>query len=175
MSKLYIVQLSQDEREELERITRLGKSAAWKIARAHALLKCDQGEFGPGWTDEQIAQAYGMTARSVSSWREQAVEHGPMSLLTRKARQEPPTPPKLDGEGQAKLTKLACSQAPLGHASWTLRLLAEQLVELGVVESISPETVRRVLKKTTSSHGKNSNGASLPSKMPPSSVRWSKY
>jgi hypothetical protein len=99
-----------------------------------------------------------MTTRCLRNWRQQAVEEGPLSLVTRKRREEPPTRPKLDGEGEAKLAMLACSPAPAGHASWTLRLLAEHLVELEVVESISHETVRRVLKKTRSSHGKNSNG-----------------
>lgn len=174
MGKLYVVKLSHEEREELERMTRLGRSYAWKIARAHALLKCDQGPYDPGGTEERIADAYGMTTRCLRNWRQQAVDKGPLSLFTRKQRQHPPTPPKLDGEGEAKLVRLACSSAPEGHASWTLRLLAEHLVELEVVDSISHETVRRVLKKTKSSHGKSSNGASRRNKMPPSSARWSK-
>jgi len=147
------VQLAADEREHLERITRKGKGAAWRIRRAQALLKCDQGPHGPGWSDERIAEAFGLSVRSVENWRRQAVEEGPESLLEREARSTPPIAPKLDGAGEAQLVKLACSQPPEGRAHWTLRLLAAQLVELEIVESISYETVRRVLKKTPSSPG----------------------
>lgn len=153
MAKKYVVQLAADEREQLERITRTGKGAAWRIQRAHALLKCDQGPHGPGWTDERIAEAFGMSVRSVEHWRRQAVEEGPESLLAREVRSTPPVPPKLDGEGEARLVMLACSQPPEGRAKWALRLLAARLVELEVVDAISYETVRRVLKKTTSSPG----------------------
>jgi hypothetical protein len=83
----------------------------------------------------------------VENWRKQAVERGPLSLLERKARETPPTPPKLDGEKQAQLVKLACSQPPTGRARWSLRLLAGRLVELQVVDTISHETVRQNLKK----------------------------
>lgn len=159
MGKLNVVKLTLEEREELEKLPRSGKSYAWKIERAHALLKCDQGPHGPGWTDARISEAYGMTPRCLRNWRQQAVEQGPLSLFTHKRREQPPIPPKLDGEGQAKLVKLACSQAPAGHATWTLRLLAQRVVELDIVDSISYETVRRILKKTKSSHGKSSNGA----------------
>lgn len=153
MAKKYVVQLAADEREHLERIARTGKGAAWRIQRAHALLKCDQGPHGPGWTDERIAEAFGMSVRSVEHWRQQAVEEGPESLLEREARTTPPVKPKLDGEGEARLVMLACSQPPEGRAKWALRLLAARLVELEVVDSISYETVRRVLKKTISSPG----------------------
>lgn len=158
MGKKYVVRLTCDEREELEELTRCGKSYAWKIERAHALLKCDQGEDGPGWTDERIVESFGMTTRSLQNWRRQAVLEGPMSLFAHKRRAQPPTPPKLDGEGEAKLVALACSTAPQGYANWTLRLLAQRLVELNVVESISHEAVRRALKKTKSSHGRRSSG-----------------
>jgi len=94
-----------------------------------------------------VAAAYACTTRTLESWRKQAVEAGPLSLLQRKPRLTPPVPPKLDGEQQARLTALACSQAPPGYARWTLRLLAERLVELEVVETIAHETVRRALKK----------------------------
>jgi hypothetical protein len=143
--KKYVLKLSGEERGELERVVRRGKAAAWKVQRAQALLQCDQGEAGPGWADEQVAQAYGCTTRSLESWRKQAVERGPLSLLERKPRFRIG---KLDGEKEARLVKLACSPAPKGRARWTLRLLAARLVELEVVESISYETVRRAMKKT---------------------------
>jgi transposase-like protein len=130
-------------------VVKKAKAAAWKRQRAQALLQCDQSRTGPGWPDERIAEAYGCTTRSLESWRKQAVERGPSSLLERKTRVTPPRTPKLDGEKQARLVALACSKAPKGHARWTLNLLAERLVELKVVDSISRETVRRTLKKTT--------------------------
>jgi len=87
------------------------------------------------------------------SWRKQAVERGPLSLLERKARETPPTPPNLDGEQQAQLVKLACSQPPEGHARWSLRLLVGRRVQWEVLDKIGPDTVRRALKKTTSRRG----------------------
>jgi transposase len=173
MVKRYVVRLTDEEREELEGVVHRGKAAAWKRARAQALLKCDQGPRGPGWGDRQIAEAFGVTERSVQSWRKQATEHGPQALLVRRAPPQPPRRPKLDGEGQAQLIKLACSTAPQGQARWTLSMLAARLVELEVVDTICYETVRRALKKTNSSPGRDSSGASRPSRMPPSSARWS--
>lgn len=152
MNKKYVVKLRSDERLQFERIVRTGKSAAWKIQHAQALLKLDQGENGPGWSDERIAEAFGMTARSVGNWRKQAVEEGPESLLKHEWRPRPEAR-KLDGEGEARLTMLACSQPPAGYGSWRLRLLGQRLVELQIVDTISPETVRQALKKTISSRG----------------------
>ena len=151
--KIYVVKLGAAERAELEGVVKKGKAAGWKIQRAQALLKCDQGPQGPAWIDARIAEAFGCARQSVENWREQAVEEGPLSLLERKQRQTPPTPYKLDGEQQAQLVKLACSQPPEGRARWTMRLLAERLVELQVVDEISHETVRRALKKMNSSRG----------------------
>jgi transposase len=136
----------------VQEVVRSGKAAGWKIQRAQALLKCDQGPEGPGWIDEDIAEAFGCTRRSVENWRKQAVEEGPLSLLERQPRSDKGKT-KLDGEGEARLVKLACSQAPAGYARWSLRLLAGKLVELEVVDSISHESVRSVMKKTRSSRG----------------------
>ncbi len=149
MVKKYVLKLTAEERAELEQLVKKGKAAGWKRQRAQALLQCDQGPSGPGWTDALVAQAYGCTTRSLESWRQQAVESGPLSLLERKPRRTPPVAAKLDGEAQARLTALACSQAPPGYARWTLRLLGERLVELEVVDTIAHETVRRALKKAT--------------------------
>jgi Homeodomain-like domain len=151
-AKIYVLNLTKDERAELESVVKSGKAAGWKIQRAQALLKCDQGPHGPGWIDDRIAEAFGCTRRSVENWRKQAVEEGPLSLLERKPRCDQGQT-KLDGEGEAKLVKLACSKAPAGFARWSLRLLAGKLVELEVVDSISHESVRSVMKKTTSSRG----------------------
>jgi hypothetical protein len=147
VAKKYVLHLTAEERTELQQLLSKGKAAAWKRQRAQALLQSDQGPLGPGWTDASVAAAYGCTTRTLESWRKQAVEAGPLSSLQRKPRQTPPMPAKLDGEQQARLTALACSQAPPGHARWTLRLLAERLVELQVVDTISHEAVRRALKK----------------------------
>jgi len=151
--KIYVVKLTSDERAEFVGVVRKGKAAGWKIQRAQVLLMCDQGRSGPGWIDQRIADAFGCTPRSVENWRKQAVEQGPLSLLERKARESPPNPRKLDGAQEARLVKLACSQPPEGRAGWTMQLLAERLVQLEVVDTISHETVRRTLKKTTSSRG----------------------
>ena len=153
MAKKYVVKLTEEERRELQRVARgtQGKRsiAAWKVQRAKAMLKRDQGKHGPGWSDERLAAALDVSTRCLENWRKQAVEQGPLSVLERKPRPRPPVPPKLDGDAEAHLTKLACSVPPEGRSRWTLRLLAAQLVELDVVDSISHETVRQVLKKTT--------------------------
>ena len=147
--KLHHVKLLPEERVELALLVSQGKAAKWKLTRAQALLKCDESPDGPGWGDKLIAAAYGVSARSLENWRKQAVFQGPLSLLSRKPAQNPPNPPKFDGEKEARLVALACSQPPLGQARWTLRLLAEQAVVLEIVDAVSHETVRQVLKKTS--------------------------
>src|SRR4051794_24724657 len=146
MAKKYVLKLTAEERDELSRLVRKGNAAGWKLRRAQALLKCDQGPDGPAWPDARIAEAFGVPTRSLESWRKRAVEHGPMALLRRKPR-TPSGIPKLGGEAEARLTALACSQPPKGLGRWSLRLLAERLVELQVVGAVSHETVRRALEK----------------------------
>jgi transposase len=153
MNRKYVLMLTADERARLEGIVRTGKCAAWKIERAHALLKMDRGEDGPGWSDDRIADAFGMTTRILEKWRKRAVEEGLDMVLERQYAKQRPQTRKLDGDGEAELTRLACSQAPDDSVSWTLELLANKLVELRIVDTISRETVRRTLKKTNSSHG----------------------
>ena len=151
MATKYVLKLSEEEREKLSRIAKgtRGKQAiaSWKVVRAKTLLKCDQGEFGPAWTDERIADALEVTERSIQSWRKKAVLEGPDAVLVRKLRVTPPVPPKVDGRIEAHITKLACSTPPAGRNRWTLRLLADQVVELEIVDSLSHETVRQTLKK----------------------------
>jgi len=149
--KIYRIKLTDEEREAFTRIA-IGKRgrlniAAWKVQRANAMLKCDESDKGPAWRDQQIAEACGVTTRSLENWRKQAAERGPLSLLKRKQRETPPTPPILDGEKEAQLTKIACSTPPEGRSRWTLQLLADRLVELKVVDAISADTVGRVQKK----------------------------
>ena len=150
--KKYRIKLTEDERAVFREIIQ-GKRgrrivAAWKVQRANVMLKCDESDGGPAWTDGQLAEAFGATTRSIGNWRKQAVEEGPLSLLERKQRVTPPTEPILDGDGEAHLVKLACSTPANGRNRWSLRLLAERLVDLEIVETISHETVRRVMKKT---------------------------
>ena len=153
MAAKYVLKLSEEERETLSRIAKgiRGKQAiaAWKVVRAKTLLKCDQGEFGPAWTDQRIADALDVTERSVQNWRKKAVLEGPEAALVRKPRVTPPVPPKVDGRVEAHITKLACSTPPDSRNRWTLRLLADKVVELKIVDSLSHETVRQTLKKTT--------------------------
>jgi transposase len=151
MAKKYVLKLTAQEREELERVTQGGMAAVRKVQKARALLLCDQGEAGPAWKDVDIAQAVGTTVRSLESWRRRACEVGPLEAL--QPRWSGGRKPKLDGRGEARVVQLACSQAPEGHERWTLRLLADRLVELEVVEAVSYETVRQTLKKTISSRG----------------------
>ncbi|HEX7892742.1 MAG TPA: helix-turn-helix domain-containing protein [Terriglobales bacterium] len=172
-SKKYLLKLSVEERQILEKVITEPRVPGWKILRARALLKCDQGSHGPAWSDARIAEALECTVNSLENWRKQAVLQGPLSLLERKPYQ-PWKEPKLDGEKEARLTALACSPAPDGHARWTLRLLAEHLVKLDVVDSISHETVRQVLKKTNCSRGGKRCGVSRPSKTRRLSRTWSK-
>ncbi len=150
--KIYRIKLTEEERASFREVSKgkrgRMKIAAWKVQRANAMLMCDESEDGPAWPDERIAQAYGTTTRSLENWRKKAALDGPVSLLERKQRGTPPTLPKLDGEKEAKLVKIACSKPVNGRSKWTLRLLAEQLVILDVVDSISHETVRRGMKKT---------------------------
>ena len=143
----YRVKLTADERSEFEGLVRRGRSSGWKLRRAQALLKCDEGKGGPGWPDARIAEAFGVTTRSLENWRKQAVERGPGSLLKRKP-QDRSMLRKLDGAGEAKRVKLACLTPPEGYSRWSLRLLADKLVELEVVDSIGHECVRQTLEKT---------------------------
>jgi hypothetical protein len=152
MKKRYAVRLSDDEREELRRLIAAGTAPARKLAHARVLLKADEGPGGPGWVDERIAEAVESSQPTVSRVRKQYVEEGIEAALNRR----PPAREyrrKLDGAQEARLVALSCSQPPLGQARWSLRLLADKLVELEVVEAVSYQTVRRVLEKTSSSPG----------------------
>ena len=146
--KKYIVRLTGEEREGLTRLVSKGKAAARKLARARVLLKADVGDGGPGWTDERIAEALDVGRRRVENIRRRFVEKGLEAAVNRKKRCRPPRERILDGEKEAKLVALCCGIPPEGRARWTLRLLADTLVELDIIESISHETVRQTLKKT---------------------------
>jgi len=147
MAKRYIVRLTRDEREMLRGMVSAGKGAARKITHARVLLKADAD--GPNWTDVRIADALDVGVRTVESLRKRFVEEGLDLTLNRRKQVCPSRMPKLDGDGEARLVALACSEAPDGRKRWTLRMLADRLVVLDVVDSISHETVRRTLQKTS--------------------------
>ena len=146
MRKRYIVRLTDEEREDLTQLVSKGKAAARKLRRARVLLKADAD--GPAWADRRIAEALDVGTRMVENIRRRSVEEGLEAALNRKKRCRPPREKVLDGEKEAKLIAMCCGKPPEGRARWTLRLLAGNMVELDIVESISYETVRRTLKKT---------------------------
>ena len=146
MNKKYIVELTDTEREELNASVSKGTNKAYKIKHAHILLKADVK--GPGWTDKQIAEAFMCHPVTVYNVRRRFVQKGLSGALDRSKRAHPPTPCKLDGEAEARLIAMSCSEPPEGYGRWSLRLLASELVRLEIVDSICPETVRRTLKKT---------------------------
>ncbi len=145
MAKKYVVRLTGGERKMLLRMVKVGKGAARKLMHARVLLKADDG---PGWTDVRISDALDVGVRTVESLRKRFVEEGLESALNRKKQVRLSRTPTLDGDGEARLVALACSEAPDGRTRWTLRMLADRLVALEVVDSISYETVRQALKKT---------------------------
>ena len=146
--KKYIVRLTEDERERLRALTRKGKAAAYKIKHANILLNANAD--GSAWTDKRIAEAVGCHVRTVENVRRRCVLEGLEAALQRKEQARPRRERKLDGDGEARLIALACSEPPEGRDRWTLQLLAEGLVRLKVVDSICAQTVRRTLKKTSS-------------------------
>jgi hypothetical protein len=146
--KKYKVTLTAEERQFLHQLVAAGKTAAKKLAHARILLKADAAPGGPAWTDIRIAEAVEVNRTTVEHVRQRFVEQGLDAALVRKKQDRPSRERKLDGAGEARLITLACSKPPKGRAAWTLRLLADGLVELKIVEAISTETVRQVLKKT---------------------------
>ncbi len=152
MPKKYLVELSAEERAYLEGIVAKGRVLARKRQHAQVLIKADQGPLGPAWTDERIAEAFEVSVRTVERVRQRLVERGLEDSLVRRLPEQPPRT-KLDGASEAKLIALACSAAPQGRRRWTIRLLADKLVELQVVDSIGRESVRMALKKTNLSLG----------------------
>ena len=146
MNKKYIVRLTDEERAVCEATIKKETGKAQKLRRATILLKADTD--GPAWDDAKISEAVGCRTRTVENVRQAFVREGFEGVLVRKKRANPPTPKRLDGAGEAKLIALRLGKPPTGYGHWTLRLLADQMVELEIVDSISPETVRQTLKKT---------------------------
>ena len=149
MKKTYVVRLSEVERAECQSVIKKLSGSSQKVRRAQMLLKVDQGEHGPSWIDRDVAEAFDARRQTVEDLRRRLVTEGFEVALHGKRRAKPPNPPKLDGRAEAKLIAMRTGQPPEGYGHWSLRLLAEQLVELEVVDSISHETVRQCLKKTS--------------------------
>jgi transposase len=151
-AKRYKVALRLEERDELDALVNKGQGAAGRLSRARILLMADEQQAGGGWKDADIAKALGVHQRTVERIREKCVEEGIDSALNhtrpRKSRSQ-----VLDGEQEARLIQLACTEAPAGRESWTLQMLADKLIELEVVETVSKETVRSRLKKMNSNRG----------------------
>jgi hypothetical protein len=146
MYKKYVVRLSDEERQVCQQVVKKLKGSSQKVRRAQILLKADAD--GPNWTDVRIAEAYHCRVQTIENLRKRLVTEGFETALNGIKRESPPTPPLLDGKGEAKLIALRLGKPPAGYGRWTLHLLAEQLVTLEVVDSISHETVRKTLKKT---------------------------
>ena len=151
----YLVTLTDDERTALEALVRAGKSAARKLAHARVLLLADH----EGHCDQDICSALGVSLRTVARVRKRLVTEGLQSALDHRPQPRRPDKIKIKGDVEQKLVQLACSDPPQGRCHWTLQLLAEEMVVLGLAGSISTETVRQALKKTTSSRGSSSRGA----------------
>jgi len=146
MEKKYIVRLEDEERSVLCSILKKFKGSSQKVRRAQVLLKADAD--GPNWTDKRIAEAFSCRTKTVENIRQRLVMEGFQIALNGKQRESPPRRKVLDGEQEAKIIAMRLGEPPKGFANWSLRLLAEQVVELGIVDSVSHETLRKTLKKT---------------------------
>ena len=146
MKKKYIVRLTEEERKALREVVKKLKGTSQKVRRAQVLLKADAD--GPNWTDKKIAEAVSCRTKTVENIRQRLVTEGFETALNGKQRETPPRQKVLDGEQEAKVIALRLGEPPTGFANWSLRLLADQVAELGIVESVSHETLRKTLKKT---------------------------
>ena len=145
-TKKYIVRLTEEERADVERLTTTGRTAARTLRHAWVLLKAEARPQGPGWTDELIRDAYGVSINTIGRIRQAFVEEGLAAALRGRPRPAP-RPRKMDGEQEAHLVALLCGPAPAGYSRWSVRLLADRFVQLDGSVPIARETVRRVLKK----------------------------
>ena len=146
MNKKYIVRLSEQERQSCTDVIAKLKGTSQKVRRAQIMLKADAD--GPSWTDARIAEAFNCRLQTIENLRKRCVTESFELALDGKKRETPPTQPLLDGKGEAKLISMRLGKPPAGYGRWSLQLLADELVALDVVDSISHETVRKTLKKT---------------------------
>lgn len=159
MTQKYVVRLSTDEREILFQLLKEGSASKEKQNRARILLKADCGEEGENWKDPQIAEAFYVSVKTVERVRKSLVEEGFEDTINRKLLPHGNREKIIQGEEEAYLIALTCSEPPAGHAKWTLSLLADRMVECKYVESVSTNTIGRALKKTNLNLGKKKNGA----------------
>jgi hypothetical protein len=155
------VTLTTEEREYLEKLIKKGNTAGYRIRHAQLLLALDEIPANEQWTDEKLGKAYGTHIRAIGNLRKRFVEESFEAALGRKKREMPPFI-KIDGEAEAKIIALTCSQPPEGRCRWTLQLLADKVVELGILDSISDHGIGDLLKKTTLNHGYRKSGALQP-------------
>jgi transposase len=160
MGNRFRVTLTPEEREQVEAITKKGKHESRMVLLARALLLCDAGQSNLPWTTADICKALGMSARTVERLKKRFVEDGLDHALERKSVDISTREIKFDGSFEARITALACSEAPEGRSRWTVRLLAEKAVELNIVDSVSPMTIQRALKKTNLNLTKRNTGKS---------------
>lgn len=168
----HIICLSEEQRQSLQQMVKTGQAPARQILHAQILLKVDAGPNGPNWSNTQIQEALGAVESTIWRVRTRFLREGLPAAVKRRSQPERPEKRKLTGEQEAHLMALACQKPPDGRKRWTLRLLADTLVELDIVEEVSHETVRTTLKKTSSSPGSNSSGAFHPKPMPLLLRRW---
>jgi hypothetical protein len=157
--KKYVVRLSESERERLDELVHTGKRPAQQIMKARILLKADASEAGEGWSDSRIVEALETSLSTVYRTRQRLVEDGIEAVLERKPRANPAIRRIFDGEAEARLIALACSEPPPGRARWSLRLLEEKVVELEIVDRASDNTIGRTLKKTFSNRISGASGS----------------
>jgi len=154
MQKIYRIKLTSEERDQLEALSGSTKKiAAAKWVKARSLLLADESDRGPAWSDPAIVKATGIASPTLSRLRQRVCEVGPLEALQRRPQIRPSRQPKVTGEVDAHISRIACSEAPEGHKRWTLSLIADRLVELEILDSISREAVRQSLKKTSSNPG----------------------
>jgi len=151
--KKYIVRLSREERFTLKKLLISGRGSGRMFTRVRILLKADQSDEGSAWSDEKISESFDVTVQTIERVRKQLVEEGLEAVLSRHPYTQKLSRKKIDGDVEAHLIALCCSDPPKGRVRWTLRLLADKVVELGYVDSISYEAVRQTLKKTNLSLG----------------------
>ena len=160
MKPRYRVTLTPEERKELEALTRTARTNAKRFLYARALLLCDAGSEGPAWAVADTAEAMGVTSRTIEHLKKRFVEEGLDAALERRTPEKPPRAVTFDGAFEARLIALACSESPEGRRRWTVRLLAEKIVELSLTPTVSHMTVQRILKKTNLSLTSGSTGKS---------------
>jgi transposase len=147
------IELTKEQRAELEEVIKKGKAPVRKIQHAQVLLKIDRGEAGPQWSDQQVKEAFEVSIPTIWRLRQRFLEQGLHDALDRRPQPERPEKRKIDGEQEAHVIAITCSPAPEGYKRWSMRLLADKLVALGYFEEISHKTVWVALKKINSNHG----------------------